>query len=364
MTTEFTLIDLFAGCGGMTCGFTRAGTASAAFVPVAAVEHDFEAAATYAANFGDHVFAGDIAHWPRRNIPKADVVIGGPPCQGFSALGTRNPSDPRNSLWSQYVSVVAHARPSYFVLENVPEFLRSEQYASLERKTRARSVLADYELEPYVLVASDHGAAQRRKRAIVIGRLRGLPPVGEPRRRAARTVREVLSGIDVYVPPQRVRLPARTHRFQDMQLPGLYRTSELHVTRTFTALSYKRFAAIPEGGNRRDIPTRLLPECWKRHTTGTGDVMGRLRWDQPSVTIRTEFFKPEKGRYLHPTADRSITHREAAALQGFPTDYLWSGSKTSIARQIGNAVPVELGSAIAERILDVLVNGAGDSEAA
>jgi DNA (cytosine-5)-methyltransferase 1 len=80
--------------------------------------------------------------------------------------------------------------------------------------------------------------------------------------------------------------------------------------------------------------------------------MGRLRWEKPSVTIRTEFFKPEKGRYLHPEEDRAITHREAARLQGFPDDYLWAGNKTAIARQIGNAVPIELAKHLAVLIAD------------
>ena len=86
------------------------------------------------------------------------------------------------------------------------------------------------------------------------------------------------------------------------------------------------------------------------HTSGSGDVMGRMVWEKPSVTIRTEFFKPEKGRYLHPTEHRAITHFEAARLQGFPDDYLWVGSKVDIARQIGNAVPLPLGRALGEAI--------------
>jgi DNA (cytosine-5)-methyltransferase 1 len=80
--------------------------------------------------------------------------------------------------------------------------------------------------------------------------------------------------------------------------------------------------------------------------------MGRLHWDKPSVTIRTEFFKPEKGRYLHPEEDRALTHYEAALLQGFPSDYKWVGSKTAIARQIGNAVPIALGRAVARHLLE------------
>src|SRR5687767_5512321 len=119
---SFTMIDLFAGCGGMTGGFTAAG-----FRPVMAVEWEVSVAATYAANFGeDHVFCGDIADW-RDEIPTVDVVIGGPPCQGFSNLGTRNPADPRNKLWKEYVRVVLAANPKVFMIENVDRFSRSEE---------------------------------------------------------------------------------------------------------------------------------------------------------------------------------------------------------------------------------------------
>ncbi|XUL88398.1 DNA cytosine methyltransferase [Streptomyces galilaeus] len=100
----------------------------------------------------------------------------------------------------------------------------------------------------------------------------------------------------------------------------------------------------------KTIVKYLSTESWDNHNTGTGDVMGRLRLGEPSVTIRTEFFKPEKGRYLHPTAARPITHYEAARIQGFPLDFRWCGSKTDIARQIGNAVPIPLGTAIASAI--------------
>src|SRR6266542_1262605 len=118
----YQIIDLFAGCGGLTAGFTGTGR----FRSVAAVELDPFAAATYAMNFGeDHVFAGDVADWLKEGAHEADVVLGGPPCQGFSALGTRNPRDPRNSLWRRYVDTVHRVRPLAFVIENVPQFLTS-----------------------------------------------------------------------------------------------------------------------------------------------------------------------------------------------------------------------------------------------
>jgi DNA (cytosine-5)-methyltransferase 1 len=97
-----------------------------------------------------------------------------------------------------------------------------------------------------------------------------------------------------------------------------------------------------------------MPECWKRKTKGGTDLFGRLRWDEPSVTIRTEFFKPEKGRYLHPEAHRPITHREAARIQCFPDEFIFKGSKIAIAKQIGNAVPVKLAYAIAQAVKQMI----------
>ena len=109
------MIDLFAGCGGMTQGFVDAG-----FTPVLAVEFNLHAAATYAANFGeDHTFYGDIATLDVKDVPEVDLVIGGPPCQGFSNLGSKDINDPRNTLWREYVRVVRTAHPKVFVIENV-----------------------------------------------------------------------------------------------------------------------------------------------------------------------------------------------------------------------------------------------------
>ena len=140
-------------------------------------------------------------------------------------------------------------------------------------------------------------------------------------------------------------------RVGSRRVPGAFSPRELHVSRGYSDISIKRFAKIPEGGNRANLPDYLKAPCWLRHTSGSMDVMGRLHWDRPSVTIRTEFFKPEKDRYLHPVENRAITHYEAALLQGFPDTHRFIGSRTSIARQIGNAVPIPLGAAIARQVL-------------
>jgi len=101
----------------------------------------------------------------------------------------------------------------------------------------------------------------------------------------------------------------------------------------------------------------LTPACWLRKKTGTTDVMGRLEWDKQSLTIRTEFFKPEKGTYLHPEQDRPITHREAMRLQTFPDSFVWSGTKIQVARQVGNAVPPRLAKSIANAVARTLHDG-------
>ena len=340
------LIDLFAGCGGMTAGFTAAG-----FEPVLAVEWDLHAAATYAANFGDdHVFCGDIADLPDEAVPEVDVVIGGPPCQGFSNLGTKDPADPRNRLWREYVRVVTRARPAVFVIENVDRFRSSHEFALLQ----AEDSLRDYRLVSAVLDAADHGVPQRRRRTIVIGSRVGEPRLPSPAARA-ETVRTALRGVPRR--PTGTELPDSTEEFFGRAVPGSFKAAEIHLGRRPTAVSVERYRAVPPGGNRFDLARArpdLLPDCWRNKPTGTTDVMGRLWWDQPAVTIRTEFYKPEKGRYLHPTEHRPITHLEAARLQTFPDDFLWCGSKVSIARQIGNAVPPTLARCIAETVLDLL----------
>lgn len=339
------IIDLFAGCGGLSAGFDATGR----FVSVAAVEIDVQAAATYVHNFGDHVFVGDIAEWAQGSMPRADVVVGGPPCQGFSALGRRDPNDPRNKLWRHYVDVLTRVRPAFFVIENVPQFLRSPEFALLEDETSPTGSLASYALESFVLNAADYGTPQARKRAVVIGRRREMAPVGPPPVGTRRVLGDAFPAwLDAAV--ETTELPGRTVEFHGKVMPGPFKLTDLHFTRVVPPLSLARYQAIPLGGSRFDLPDALQTPGWRKHTTGAGDVMGRLSWEKPAVTIRTEFFKPEKGRFLHPTEHRPLTHAEAALIQGFPESFVWCGTKAAIARQIGNAVPVPLAQSIATHL--------------
>lgn len=362
-TRAIRVLDLFAGAGGLTAGFHAA---SERFRSVAAVEIDRCAAASFSESFPEaEVYAGAIEDWlaEGRMPDRIDVVVGGPPCQGFSTLGKRDAEDARNGLWRRYAETLTRVRPQYFVVENVPAFATSSQYERFVEATAPGGILSDYAFDFRILNSADYGAAQARRRAILIGHHRDLPAPGFPAPthekhgadglRPYRTVRETLLGVP--------RLPDMDGVFDSTRTDvdgreehGPLSPRQLHISRSYTPISLARFAAIPEGGNRADLPDELRAPCWRRHTTGSMDVMGRLHWDRPSVTIRTEFFKPEKGRYLHPVENRAITHYEAALLQGFPETHRFIGSRTAIARQIGNAVPIPLGRAIAKTLLRAL----------
>jgi DNA-cytosine methyltransferase len=498
-----TVLDLFAGCGGLTEGFHQyrpKGSLGPVFRSVGAVEWEPTAAASYAANFGaessrlggfdsPEIVCRTIVGWePRWKPGEIDVVVGGPPCQGFSGLNREKVNPERNTLWQEFIRIVVALQPKVFVIENVDRFLRSAEFSDLKYRVGGTDLknyrLVDPGSKPneteedhdrrYLLNAANFGAAQARRRAIVIGVRTdaGLPShlltypmpthtrialpdevqkkrlrISSPRPHAETAVwatvdelfehsagREIAPDLPAVQPRQVAGIPGR--------FAGPFLTTDLHIGRKPEPISLSRYRAIPKNGNRKDLRGRyacrftdggeiiiqkvshhrrsdgeldvlgahvvvvdglntdrqvnvrdvspfeesttvgrrrskselfhavvsdgvadrmavleyLSTEAWDSHDNGSGDVMGRLRTGAPSVTIRTEFFKPEKGRYLHPVEDRPITHFEAARLQGFPDDFKWYGSKTDIARQIGNAVPIPLGRKIAESIYLYLQN--------
>lgn len=332
-------IDLFAGAGGLSLGFELAGRG---FYPEYAVESDEAAARTFKENFGCPVSDEDIRK--PHVYPNADIVIGGPPCQGFSPLGRDRDDESRaelNQLWEEFFGVVKTVGPQAFVIENVPQFRSSEQFDRLLRRMRLSSIMRDYQFEHGILNAADYGVPQARRRFFFVA-VKGTTPLAWP------------------PPPtngSETEVPHKTVRDAIGDLPPEPTDSDMHWKRNPWPISLERYRAIPPGGNRFDLAENrpdLLPPCWRKKKTGTTDVMGRLWWDRPSCTIRTEFYKPEKGRYLHPVEHRAITFREAARLQSFPDDFRFVGSKPQIAKQIGNAVPPLLGSAIANYLADLL----------
>ena len=330
------LIDLFSGAGGMTLGFKLAG-----FEPIYAVEHEESFVATYAENFGCHVDnrpIEDVVDDRKVRKIKADIVIGGPPCQGFSNLGPGELDDPRRAMWSYYMDIVESSGSKVFVLENVPQILSSQEGEDIIKRAKRLG----FHISAKILLASRFGVPQNRRRAFIVGSKLGEVDLPEGNGKKM-TVREALKGIPAE--------PTVTNFHQN----GGYATKELHIARNPTELSKKRYALIPPGGNRFDLQKaapELTPGCWIRKTKGGTDLYGRLEWDGPArCTMRTEVYKPEKGRYLHPQENRPITHWEAARLQTFPDSFVWHGSKIEIAIQIGNAVPPKLARAVAEYML-------------
>ncbi len=344
-------VDLFSGAGGLSEGFRLASDRRLRFRSIFAVESNLAAAATYQRNFGHQVFTDSIERLKRSDVPDADLVIGGPPCQGFSPLGQMSPKEAHfrmNELWRYFFKVVFWLRPEAFVMENVPEFLRSAEFPLVLKRARALG----YRVDSAVLKAVNFGVPQARRRGFIVGHRFRQPVLPAGNARGFQTVRNAIENIR--------NLPLRYEFESGRTFLGLPELSgeELHLGRTPTDLSLERYREIPPGGNRislmRSRPD-LTPQCWLKKPTGSTDVMGRLEWDKPALTIRTEFFKPEKGRYLHPDLDRPITHLEAARLQSFPDGYRFCGSKSEIAKQIGNAVPPQLAYGVAKYISELFL---------
>jgi len=346
MPSKYKVIDLFAGAGGMSLGFAEAG-----FESILAVEKEPDFAATYAENFGSHVVVEDIAaivdaggiHAP------ADVVIGGPPCQGFSNLTGNRANDPRRAMWRFFMDVVESSGCKVFVVENVPNLLSSAEGAGIINRARELGFHVDDD-SCGILDASGYGVPQKRRRAIIVGSKLGPIALPKPNEQAVSIRSAFTEGLH----PGDLPIPGEPLHKELIAQPAS--GPDLHIGRNPTPKSVARYKVIPPGGNRFDLQRLrldLTPECWIRKHSGGTDLFGRLEWDGPArCTIRTEFYKPEKGRYLHPSEHRPITHWEAARLQSFPDSFRWRGTKIRIAIQIGNAVPPLLAKAVAKQVLD------------
>lgn len=366
----YRLIDMFSGCGGMTLGFVRACRTDEeppVFVPVWAVDNDEKSLETYRANFDEtasHSICADVREFFDEDgdpeIPKADVVIGGPPCQGFSLLNKEREVDPRRTLWWYFLEGARISNAEVVVMENVSPLLRSEEFPRII--SRLETLGFEY-ITAHVLTSSNFGVPQKRNRAIIMASKRR--PISLPR--PTHVARDELEHVDQKLIDRLELSPVNTvaDAIGDLPVPEKTRVQpeeeppmDLHVRRNPTEKSIERYKAVPPGGNRFDLEENrpdITPDCWKRKDSGGTDLFGRLWWDRPSVTIRTEFYKPEKGRYLHPTDHRSITLREGARLQSFPDDFKICGTaRVHVGRQIGNAVPPLLAEAIAEEVVNSL----------
>ena len=314
-----TVVELFAGAGLFSYGF-----ACEKFNVIRAIEMDCVAAATYCRNLGSHVEVNDV----RKAAPDlgCDVLIAGPPCQGFSTLGTRNARDPRNQLSLEVVRWAKALQPDVVVIENVPAFINSDVW----RRVTSLLQIEGYVVNVMVLDAFDFGVPQRRRRSFTFA-----SRIGQP------------------LPVCITRTPVRTVREAWLRLQSEPNGENHHVAPIPSKLALARMRVIPIGGDKRDVLRRapsLAPPSWKYVSQEATGVWGRLNWDGPSNTLRTCLQNPSKGRYIHPEQNRTISLREAARLHSIPDTWTFVGLPTQIARQIGNSIPLSLGRSVARSV--------------
>jgi DNA (cytosine-5)-methyltransferase 1 len=332
--SKFTVADIFAGAGGLSLGFMDEG-----FDPLWAFEWNEDAALTYYHNHNGVTVYPDVQAGDPVALTRPDVLVGGPPCQDFTqlrAVREDQSTDRNNMLWNEYLRYVKGLRPRVFVIENVPNIFRHPEFAELKQQAADW----DYQLAYGVLKASDFGVPQDRERAFIIGCRERMPFLPPPTLKSFSAV-EAISN------------PPGPLRDGWPEGDGPWRVDQLHIRRKPNVVSRLRYRYVVEEGNRLHLPDAITIRSWV-DKQGTYDGYGRLFLDRPSPTIRCEPYKPEKGRYLHPWEDRPLTLWEAATLQTFPPDFAFYGSLTSVAKQIGNAVPPRLAGHIAKAVQVVL----------
>ncbi len=352
------VIDLFAGVGGLSLGFENCG-----FDVVLANEYDESIATAYEANHRDtRMIVGDITSLDLEKTfgayaGKIDVVIGGPPCQGFSQKGQRKTiHDERNFLFKYYVKVVELVKPKYFVMENVPNLLTAEGgYFRKEIEELFNSM--GYQLKMGVLNASDYGVPQNRRRAVIIGKRGGEAPDLPKPRNITVTIWDAISDLAYLSSGEGAEEQEYRNEPQSEYQKMLRDGSAIlrnHVATKHSDLALERLAMIPPNAGKEVLPEEHLT---KSIYSGTWT---RMRKDEISVTITTRFDTPSSGKFTHPFLDRAITVREAARIQSFPDSFRFVGNKGSQMKQVGNAVPPLLAGAIAEVILNDLEEDAND----
>jgi DNA (cytosine-5)-methyltransferase 1 len=343
------VLDLFAGVGGFSSGFEQAG-----FTIAAAVELDTSIADSLQKNHKNtKVYNRNISNIEpsiiKKDIGNIDVIIGGPPCQGFSLRGKRKGlDDNRNFLFKKFIEYVEFFKPQYFVMENVPAILTDQNGYFKDQIIKSFNDLG-YKTDVQVLNSINFGVPQNRKRAFFLGKLNDT-----------------------------VKLPAKTIKDDETVTvwDAISDLAYLDSSQGEFEASYKCKAQSNYQQNRRknskklynhkatnhskvalDRLKRIPPECGKEYlkekiSSTFGQTWGRLEKNKPSPTIITRFDTPSNGKNSHPFLHRAITPREAARIQSFDDDFIFYGNKTSVIKQIGNAVPPLMAKAIAQVIKD------------
>jgi len=354
-TLEFNCIDLFSGAGGFSLAAMNIGLK----VKVA-IEKNKYACDTYRHNLikndhSPHLYEADIVKTSPSVISEkhfsggvsCDIVLGGPPCQGFSVhrINDAGIDDPRNKLILRYFEFVKVLRPKIFLMENVPGILwsRHEEYL---KKFYKKGKQTGYILrDPIVLDARDFGVPQRRKRVFILGVRNDIqlevtwPPSpthgNEKSRKKNPSLKPWCIANEVFTNPISV-------------------TDENNLHMNHTPQMVDVFKSTPVNGGSRFQSGRILP-CHKNHT-GHKDVYGRINPSWPGPTMTTACINPSKGRFVHPTENHGITLRHAARFQTFPDRFIFKGGLIAAGEQIGNAVPIKLGEIILSAVSEGLKN--------
>ena len=363
-------IDLFSGAGGLSQGFRDAG-----FKLVQAVEKNPAASATYATNHPDvDVICADIqglrpiACMERINVTEGEIniVIGGPPCQGFSESNrrTRTLDNPTNHLYLDFLRFVECIKPEWVVLENVAG-LRTMARGVFLRRMLAGLAGAGYHAEWRLLNSANHGVPQVRRRLFVIANRVGVPIPGETdlvtaTLRKPITVREAIGDLPVLSNGASIDLleypNGATSAYQRRMRQGAGRYVSGNLVTRNGAHIRQRYLYIPEGGNWKNIPPSLLGNYTDSTRCHTG-IYHRLYWDRPGKVIGN--FR--KNMLVHPNQDRGLSIREAARLQGFPDTYRFVGTIGPRQQQVADAVPPVLAEAVARAIFRRVSPGAREA---
>ncbi|RIK79344.1 MAG: DNA (cytosine-5-)-methyltransferase [Planctomycetota bacterium] len=345
------VLDLFCGIGGLSLGLTRA-----CLLPIGGIDNWQDAARTYEYNHpGQRVLVADISTLGVSEIESffdvpissIDIMVGGPPCQGFSTVGKRDSRDPRNKLWQHYLELVDQIRPAYVLVENVEGLVVMDRGGVCENIVNGFAQIG-YHAKWKLLRSADYGVPQLRKRVIFMAWLDGLAEPEYPRtsKRQHVTVADAIydlpklsageSATAYDRPPQTAYQKAR--RGQSMELHNHQAAS--HPPHLVELLSH-----IPDGGNRKSIPDHLQPK------SGFHNSYSRLASDKPAVAVTSNMRKPSSARATHPEQHRGLTVREGLRLQTFDDSFIVLGARTSQYLQVGNAVPPLLGEALGKELL-------------
>ncbi|WP_083911649.1 DNA cytosine methyltransferase [Nocardia takedensis] len=327
----------FSGCGGTSQGFTEAGMRI-----TGGIDFDHDSAETFRANFPRaHFIEDDIRSIPvdriRAIMPSGPTLFAGcAPCQPFSRQNkSANEDDPRRNLLYEFTRFVAELTPEFVVVENVPGLQNPKKSGPLDDFLAALKG-AGYQSEVSVLRALEYGVPQERKRLVVVASRVGMPALPEPT--------HVVNGV-----------PARTVRQTIYDLPRIgdgevHPEDPDHAAMRLSEINKMRIRATPEGGGRRHWKDELILPCHARHG-GHTDTYGRMWWDRPASGLTTRCISYSNGRFGHPEQHRAISVREAACLQTFPAAFRFSGTMTSKARQVGNAVPPLLARRVGQALV-------------